>query len=68
VTLLIQQAAMGLMARTVPQLNIFAIGFPFTIAVGLLTVSFSMPAFSMYVQRLMGEMSQNMGLLFHAMR
>jgi flagellar biosynthetic protein FliR len=68
VTLLIQQAAMGLMARTVPQLNIFAIGFPITIAVGLLTISFSMPAFSMYVQRLMGEMSGNMGLLFHAMR
>jgi flagellar biosynthetic protein FliR len=68
VTLLIQQAAMGLMARTVPQLNIFAVGFPFTIAVGLLTISFSMPAFSMYVQRLMGDMSQNMALLFHAMR
>lgn len=68
VTLLIQQAAMGLMARTVPQLNIFAVGFPFTIAVGLLTISFSMPAFSIYVQRLMGEMSQNMTLLFNAMR
>jgi flagellar biosynthetic protein FliR len=68
VTLLIQQAAMGLMARTVPQLNIFAIGFPFTIAVGLLTIAFSMPAFGMYVQRLMGDMGQNMTLLFQAMR
>jgi flagellar biosynthetic protein FliR len=68
VTLLIQQAALGLMARTVPQLNIFAVGFPFTIGIGLLTVSFSMPAFAMYVQRLMGQMSESMTLLFYAMR
>lgn len=68
VTLLIQQAALGLMARTVPQLNIFAVGFPFTIAVGLLTISFSMPAFAMYVERLLGDMSQKMTLLFYAMR
>ncbi len=35
--------ALGIMARTVPQLNMFAIGFAVTIAVGFIMFAFSMP-------------------------
>ncbi|MBI5237477.1 MAG: flagellar biosynthetic protein FliR [Deltaproteobacteria bacterium] len=35
--------ALGIMARTVPQLNMFAIGFAATIAVGFIMLAFSMP-------------------------
>ena len=37
--------AMGLVARSVPQMNIFVVGFPFTIALGLFLLVTSMPFF-----------------------
>ena len=37
--------AMGIMARTVPQLNMFAIGFAVTISVGFVMILISMPVF-----------------------
>jgi len=36
---------MGIIARTVPQMNIFIVGFPLKISVGLLIVGLSMPLF-----------------------
>lgn len=35
--------ALGIMTRATPQLNIFAIGFPFTLLLGLLTLYFALP-------------------------
>ena len=52
VTLLLKQAAMGLIARTVPQVNIFIVGFPLTIALGLLTLAICLPALSVYLGKL----------------
>lgn len=37
--------AMGIMARTVPQLNMFAIGFAITITVGFVMILISLPVF-----------------------
>lgn len=37
--------AIGLMARSVPQLNVIVVGFPFTIAMGLLLLTLSFPFF-----------------------
>jgi flagellar biosynthetic protein FliR len=34
---------MGLVARVMPQLNVFAVGFPAKIAVGLLVMGVSLP-------------------------
>ncbi|MBI5345199.1 MAG: flagellar biosynthetic protein FliR [Deltaproteobacteria bacterium] len=36
---------LGIMARTVPQLNMFAVGFAVTIPVGLIVMALSMPVF-----------------------
>jgi flagellar biosynthesis protein FliR len=41
--LIITDAATGVVSRVVPQLNVFAVGFPAKIAVGLLLVSVSLP-------------------------
>ena len=41
--------SMGLMARAVPQMNIFMIGFPVTIGVGLLVLGLSLPMFARVV-------------------
>ena len=41
---------LGLVARTVPQMNVFIVGFPLQIGVGLLMVGLSMSFFSILVQ------------------
>jgi flagellar biosynthetic protein FliR len=40
---IVTDAAMGLVARIMPQLNVFAVGFPAKIAVGLLVMGVSLP-------------------------
>lgn len=41
--LLITDAAFGMLARTVPQMNVFAVGFPAKVLVGLLILAASLP-------------------------
>lgn len=43
VCLLITKIALGIVARTVPQMNIFIVGFPLTIGLGLLLLGLSLP-------------------------
>jgi flagellar biosynthetic protein FliR len=43
IALLITDAAFGVVSRVVPQLNVFAVGFPAKVAVALLLVGASMP-------------------------
>lgn len=64
VTLLILQTAMGLVARTVPQINIFIVGFPITITIGLLTIAFCLPAFSLYMNKMFIGMVAQMDQLY----
>ncbi|MBI3582205.1 MAG: flagellar type III secretion system protein FliR [Nitrospinae bacterium] len=45
VTLLLLNVALGLIARTVPQMNVFIVGFPLQIAVGLFILGASIPVF-----------------------
>jgi len=45
VALLAANFAMGLIARSVPQVNIFIVGFPFTIGLGLLFLALGFPFF-----------------------
>jgi flagellar biosynthesis protein FliR len=40
---LLTDSALGLMARVMPQLNVFAVGFPAKIAIGLLVMGISLP-------------------------
>lgn len=44
--LLMTNLALGILTRSAPQLNIFAIGFPITLGVGLIVLDFSMPYFA----------------------
>lgn len=41
--LLITNIGMGILTRAAPQLNLFGIGFPITLGVGLLTISLALP-------------------------
>ncbi|MBD3182025.1 flagellar biosynthetic protein FliR, partial [Candidatus Poribacteria bacterium] len=44
-TLFLAKIAMGIIARTMPQMNVFIVGFPLQIAVGLITMAISLPFF-----------------------
>jgi flagellar biosynthetic protein FliR len=41
--LLMTNLALGILTRSAPQLNIFAIGFPITLGVGLITLDLALP-------------------------
>jgi len=43
--LMITNLALGILTRSAPQLNIFAVGFPITITVGFATLALSLPYF-----------------------
>jgi flagellar biosynthetic protein FliR len=43
VALLLANTALGILARTIPQLNVFVVGFPVNVGVGLLMLGASLP-------------------------
>jgi flagellar biosynthetic protein FliR len=53
--LLITNVALGILTRAAPQLNIFGIGFPITLGVGMLTLSVALPYLNTPVQNLFNE-------------
>ncbi|MBI5438564.1 MAG: flagellar biosynthetic protein FliR [Nitrosomonadales bacterium] len=53
--LLITNIALGILTRAAPQLNLFAIGFPITLAIGFLVLLLSMPHFIPMLDRLTQE-------------
>jgi flagellar biosynthetic protein FliR len=53
--LLITNVALGILTRAAPQLNIFGIGFPITLGVGMLTLSVALPYLNTPLQNLFNE-------------
>lgn len=53
--LLIANLALGVLTRAAPQLNIFAVGFPVTLLLGLVVLALGMPHFGPAVTRLFDE-------------
>jgi len=56
VALLAANLALGLVARAVPQINIFVVGFPFTIGLGLILMAASFPFFVEAIGALQGNL------------
>ena len=53
--LLITNVALGILTRAAPQLNIFGIGFPVTLGVGLLVISLILPYLGTPIQNLFNQ-------------
>lgn len=51
VALFLISTAMGVLARTVPQMNVFIVGFPVQLAVGLSVLVATLPLFQIIVER-----------------
>jgi len=65
--LLLTSVAFGLIARTVPQMNVFIVAMPLKIGVGLLFLGFSLPYFSSFLNTLFRGLSKNIFILLKAM-
>jgi len=59
--------ALGLVARTVPQINVFIIGFPLQIGIGLLMMGLTMSFFNMAMKGAFIQMGNDMYLLMKGM-
>jgi flagellar biosynthetic protein FliR len=53
--LLITNLALGILTRAAPQLNLFAVGFPVTLAIGFFVLALFMPYFAPLLDRLTHE-------------
>lgn len=53
--LLITNLALGILTRVAPQLNIFAVGFPLTLSIGLLVMALSMPFYAPILEHLVQD-------------
>ncbi len=53
--LLITNLALGVLTRVAPQLNIFAVGFPLTLSIGLLVMALGMPFYAPILEQLVHE-------------
>jgi flagellar biosynthetic protein FliR len=67
VVLILTSVSFGLMARTVPQMNIFIVAMPLKIVVGLLFVVFSLPYLQPYLRELFDGFGAGLLPLFRLM-
>ena len=63
--LILTDAAFGVVSRVVPQLNVFAVGFPAKVVVGLLLVAATLPFVANWIS---GELQQDVGAALNAIR
>ncbi len=68
VVLLLVSASMGIIVKTVPQINVLIVGFPIKIAVGLITLGLSLVFFRQILVNTMGGMEGQLERILLAMR
>ena len=67
VALLLTSVGFGLIARTVPQMNVFLVAIPLKIVVGLLFLAFAIPYFLSFFRQIFNESGKDILLLLGAM-
>ncbi len=67
VALFLTSLALGIMARTVPQMNVFVVGFPLKIGVGMGMLAFSLPLFQTVLIKLFNDLGPNLSILLQQM-
>ena len=60
--ILLTNVALGVLARTMPQLNIFVVGIPMQIVVGLFVLSILVPFYILFLDVLFNEMYGNVSM------
>jgi flagellar biosynthetic protein FliR len=65
--MLLASVAFGLVARTVPQMNVFIVAMPLKIGVGLLFIGLGLPYFSAFLKNMFSDLGQDIVLMLKAM-
>ncbi len=68
VVMLLTSVVFGLVARTVPQMNVFIVAMPVKIVVGLVFLAVSLPYITNYISRLLNESGNSIFVLLNAMK
>lgn len=64
VTLFLVDVSLGSIAKMIPTMNVFFVGFPIKISVGLAVVALSLPLFSQLVQGFIGALDRELQTLY----
>ncbi|HZT14195.1 MAG TPA: flagellar biosynthetic protein FliR [Candidatus Baltobacteraceae bacterium] len=67
VSLFVVNVALGLMARVAPQMNVFVVGFPLQIGVGLMMLAVSMPLLGYAAPQLFNDTAHSMDSVMRGM-
>jgi len=65
--LLLTSVAFGLVARTVPQMNVFIVAMPLKIGVGLLFLGFSLPYFAAFLKKIFHGLGLHIAMMLNSM-
>jgi flagellar biosynthetic protein FliR len=65
--MLLAYATMGLLGRVVPQIQLFVVGFPITIATGLFITAFTIGAYIHFLDGMFARMFRNVDVLIRGM-
>ncbi|MFH2049464.1 MAG: flagellar biosynthetic protein FliR [bacterium] len=66
VTLFLTDVALGLISKVMPTMNVFFVGFPIKIGVGLTVVALSLPLFAYVLENFVNLMDSEMRVIFAA--
>ena len=66
-TLLVTSVVFGLVARTVPQMNIFIVAMPLKIGVGLILLGLSLPYVAAFLKKIFDGLGQHILIMLKAM-
>ncbi|MBP2633188.1 MAG: flagellar biosynthetic protein FliR [Firmicutes bacterium] len=67
VAIILTDVALGILARTMPQMNIFVVGIPAKIFVGLFVLAFALPFYILFLEVVFNEMYGNIFIILRAM-
>lgn len=67
ITLFLADVALGVIAKTMPTMNVFFVGIPIKIVVGLVTVALSLPLFGYVLQKVTLYLDRELKVLYLAM-
>jgi len=68
ITLYIINTVLGIVARTVPQMNVFIVGFPLAIGVGLAFIGLSFPFFYLLLNKVFGGLENDLATILGILR
>ncbi len=66
ITLFLTTVSLGVLARTVPQMNIFIVGLPLKIGIGFLAMAITLPLFRYMIEKLTYSLDSGIASILHS--